>query len=276
MRIANNKMNELNARIVRSQKGGRPQASVPVGNASEAFAPNARLSLTNFFNESLFMKLELLLSLFQKANGTESKQPGLPSMEKMRQLLKDLQGTKQYSPEALKNAVKIFSQAAKFRSIPAQLFSASGASSEVTKDIQVIREFFEHFQLYEALNRDYEGKTFLSFPLFNVCKPDRDIQVFLYVEDDSQGDIERVRFFSFRLDIPTEHMGRISLWGALQGKKVDIEVEVESEKVKEMIAQKEDMLEKGLKRNTYRLDKLLVKIRSRTGGAGQGGVEFIA
>ncbi len=276
MRIVNNKTGNVKTQRAEPQKIVRAQALSSVQNASDAFAPHAHLALTNFFNESLFMKLELLLALFQKANGKSSNQPELPSLERVRQLFKGLRTARQYSPETLKNVVKVFSQAARLRSVPAQLFTDSGASSSVAKEIQVIREFFEHFQLYEALNRDYEGKTFLSFPLVNLFAPDRDIQVFLYVEKDTESKEERMRFFSFRLDIPTEHLGIVSLWGALRAEHVDIEAEVESEHVRDILAQTQDRLEKGLSGHQYHLEKLLVKIRARAQDGGQEGVEFTA
>ncbi|MBN2483020.1 MAG: flagellar hook-length control protein FliK [Candidatus Omnitrophica bacterium] len=276
MRIVN-KFNAVQAKNVKIPGHSRPGR---VSSGRRIISPDSvsahTLAGEKLFRGSLFLKLELLLALFKGAPSSPVSEKNSELIKTIREFMRFIQDAKQYSPGSLKNAVSLFSELAKLRAVSVRSPSQEAADGALSKETKAAKEFFEHFQMYEALNRDYEGKTFLAFPLVNIFKRENDIKVFLYLEQPGTRDDESSRTFSFRLDVPTRHMGQISVWGRLQAKTVDIEIEVENERYLAPFERHSRQLKNDLNEQEYILEKILVRLARSNTAVIKKGVEFIA
>jgi hypothetical protein len=278
MRIVNkfNASQTKNVKTPGHSRAGSARAASGRENTGGASVSADTLAGDKLFRGSLFLKLELLLALFKGTASKSVSEKNIPLMKTVREFMRIIQDTRQYSSGSLKNAVSLFSELAKLRAAAERFFTKGPSEASLSKETKAAKEFFDHFQMYETLNRDYEGKTFLAFPLFNIFKKGNDIQVFLYLEQPKSHTDEPSSGFSFRLDIPTRHMGQISLWGRLQAKTVDIEIEVEDERYLAPFERHGRQLKTDLDEQEYILEKLLVRLARPNTAVIQKGIEFIA
>ena len=239
------------------------------------FTQENSVSLLQFFQQSLFLKLEKILMLLKETQGKSTAEKNIPVIKRAGELINKLQSARQYSISVVKHGVELFSELAKLRAMPVQFFTEAESLASLSREIKAVKEFFEHFQMYESLNRDYEGKTFLAFPLFNLFKKEKDIQVFLYLERNKSNHEEPMQFFSFRLDVPTEYLGQVGIWGKLRSGHIHIEIEVESEKYLAYFKHHQSRLKDKLSQHKCILEKLLVRQAKSKAKTTRKGVEFI-